>query len=272
MRLYVCTLLTGWLLGASQTLLAQPVLVIDKKAIVKSTENLSVNLLKKQRYKKIQDFTEEIRTSYAEIQTLQQQVLEDLKNVSSVQDLSWSDLSKSIYLSTELIRGARQPGLARPGLEIDVLVEHPLFNQHYENVYRNLFIAGGADPLPNDLTELQQAKQNRVALIHSFHQGAAERKAYAAVAFQYLSEDLLLKATELNEVLKQSARYSMTEAERIRLQSYAEDYLLLAARMLERSDQLLLEVASVKPMQQQAQQNRMQLERASHATTPVSNF
>lgn len=267
MRLYVCTLLTGWLLGASQTLLAQPVLVIDKKAIVKSTENLSVNLLKKQRYKKIQDFTEEIRTSYTEIQTLQQQVLEDLKNVSSVQDLSWSDLSKSIYLSTELIRGVRQPGL-----ENDVLVEHPLFNQHYENVYRNLFIAGGADPLPNDLTELQQAKQNRVALIHSFHQGAAERKAYAAVAFQYLSEDLLLKATELNEVLKQLARFSMTEAERIRLQSYAEDYLLLAARMLERSDQLLLEVASVKPMQQQAQQNRMQLERASHATTPVSNF
>lgn len=267
MPLYVCTILTGWLLGLSQTLLAQPVLVIDKKAIVKSTENLSVNLLKNQRYKKIQDFTEGIRTYYAEIQALQQQVLEDLKNVSSLQDLPWTDLSKSIYLATELIKGARQSGL-----EIDILVEHSLLSQHYEDVYRNLFIAGSTDPLPNDLTELQQAKQNQAALIHSFHQVAAERKAYAAVAFQYLSEDLLLKATELNDVLKQSARYSMTEAERIRLQSYAEDYLLLAARMLERSDQLLLEVASVKPMQQQAQQNRMQLERATIAQTPIQNF
>ncbi|MEQ9442157.1 MAG: hypothetical protein RIG62_24160 [Cyclobacteriaceae bacterium] len=267
MRLYLCALLTGWLLGVSQTILAQPVLVIDKKAMVKSTENLSVNLLKNQRYKKIQDFTEGTRISYSEIQRLQQQVLEDLKNVSSVQDLSWSDLSKSIYLSTELIRGAREPSL-----EIDVLVEHPVFNQHYQDVYKSLFIAGGADPLPNDLTELQQAKQNRIALIHSFHQVAAERKAYAAVAFQYLSEDLLLKATELNEILKQPAWFSMTEAERIRLQSYTEDYLLLAARMLERSDQLLLEMASVKPMQQQAQQNRMQLERETIAQTPVQNF
>ncbi|MGB3777696.1 MAG: hypothetical protein WA960_05015 [Tunicatimonas sp.] len=242
-------------------------LVIDKKAIAKSGENIAMNVIKQQHHKKIRDFTEQIYGSYSAIEVLQQRVLDDLKQAESVSDLHWVDLSKSLYLATELIKGATQPGI-----EIDFVIEHPVFQRSPNDTYRDLFVAGSADRLPTDLASLQQAQQTSKSLRASFHQLAAERKAYAAVAFQYLAEDLMLKATEMNEVLKRSSRFSMTEAERMRLQTFAEDYLLLAAQMLERSDALLLDVASVKPLRQQADQQQRQLERATIARTPVLDY
>ena len=80
-------------------------LIIDKKAIAKSGENFAINILKGQHYKKIRDFSEDIQWSYTAIEDLQQQVLDDLKQVETVSDLRWADLSKSAYLATELIRG-----------------------------------------------------------------------------------------------------------------------------------------------------------------------
>ncbi|WKN42735.1 hypothetical protein [Tunicatimonas pelagia] len=150
-------------------------------------------------------------------------------------------MSRSLYLATELVKGAVQPGI-----EIDFVVEHPLFQRSPDDTFRDLFIAGAADALPTDLTSIQQAQQTAQSLTGSFHQLAAERKAYGAVAFQYLAEDLIIKSTEMNEVLKQPERFAMTEAERIRLQAFSEKYLVLANRMLERSDQLLLDVATAK--------------------------
>ncbi len=242
-------------------------LVIDQKAIAKSGENMAVNVVKQLHYKKIRDFTEEINGSYGAIAYLQQRVLDDLKQAESVSDLYWADLSKSLYLATELIKGAVQPGT-----EIDFVIEHPVFQRSPEETYRDLFVAGSADPLPTDLASLQQANQASQSLRTGFHQLAAERKAYAAVAFQYLADDLMLKATEMNEVLKQPRRFSMTEAERVRLQTYAEDYLLLAGQMLERSDALLLNVADTKPLQKQAYREQQRLERATIARTPVLDY
>jgi hypothetical protein len=242
-------------------------LVIDKKAIAKSGENIAVNVIKQQHYKKIRDFTEEINDSYSAIAYLQQRVLDDLKQAESVSDLHWADLSKSLYLATELIKGA-----AQPGIEIEFVIEHPLFQRSPEETYRDLFVAGSADQLPTDLASLQQAKQTGQSLTASFHQLAAERKTYAAVAFQYLADDLMQKATEMNEVLKQPKRFSMTEAERMRLQTFAEDYLLLAGQMLERSDALLLDVTSVKPLRRQAEEQQRQLERSTIARTRVLDY
>ena len=265
-------LATGILALLSDFAFAQ--VVIDKKAIGKSGENLATNLLKGQQYRKIRDFTEDTERSYQAIETLQQQVLDDLKQAESIRDLHWADLSKSIYLATELLKGPVQPGF-----EIDIVVDRPLFNRHPSDTYQDLFIAGGGDALPNNIASLQQAQQTSRSLSTGLHQVAAERKAYAAVAFQYLSEDLMLKANEMNEVLKQSQRlpagrqgFSMTEAERIRLQTFAEDYLLLAGKLLERSDKLLLDVASVKPLQQQADQEQKRLERITIARTPVLDY
>ena len=242
-------------------------LVIDKKAILKSAENMGMNIIKAQQYKKIRDYTEDVHTSYTAIETLQQQVLDDLGQAESIKDLHWADLSKSLYLATELIKGSVQPGI-----EVDYVVEHPLFNQNPNNTYRDLFIADGAAALPANLASFKQAKQTSRLMSTSFQQLAAERKAYAAVAFQYLAEDLILKATEMNAVLKQSERFSMTEAERMRLQAFSEDYLLLSNKLLERSDQLLLEVATVTPMRQQASKQHRQLERTTIAKTTVLDY
>ena len=242
-------------------------LVIDKKAIAKSGENIAMNVVKQQHYKKIRDFTEQIYGSYSAIESLQQRVLDDLKQAESVSDLRWADLSKSLYLATELIKGAVQPGI-----EVDFVIEHPVFQRSPNDTYRDLFVAGSADPLPTELASLQQAQQTSQSLRAGFHQLAAERKTYAAVAFQYLAEDLMLKATEMNEVLRQSRQFSMTEAERMRLQTFAEDYLLLAGQMLERSDALLLDVADTKPLQQQADREQRQLERATIAQTRVLDY
>ena len=256
-----------WLSG-----FASAQIVIDKKAIGTSGKNLGVNLLKSQQYGKIRDFTEAIDNSYSAIRTLQQQVIHELKQAHSIRALHWADLSKPVFLATELVKGPVQPLI-----EIDVVVEHPRFSWHPNKLYRDLFIAGRAEALPKNIAAFQQARQTRKAVSESLHQVVAERKAYAAVAFQYLAEDLMLKATEMNEVLKQSSvatpgRFSMTEAERIRLQTFAEDYLLLAGQMLERSDRLLLDVASVKPLQHKADQEQKRLERITIARTSVLNY
>ena len=145
------------------------------------------------------------------------------------------------------------------------MIDHPVFQSSPDETYRDLFVAGSADPLPTDLASLRQAEQTSQVARAGFHQLAAERKTYAAVAFQYLAEDLMLKATEMNEVIRRSRQFSMTEAQRMRLRTFAEDYLVLAGQMLERSDALLLDVASVKPLRQQPDQQQQQLERATIA-------
>ena len=242
-------------------------LVIDKKAIVKSGENLAVNIIKGQRYGRVLDFTEDIYDDYTAIEELQQQVLDDLKQAETVSDLHWADLSRSLYLATELIQGATQPGL-----EVGIVIDHPLLQRNPNDTYGDLFVAGAGDVLPNNLAAMQQAKQTSRSLTSSFYQLAAERKAYAAVAFQYLAEDLIVKATEMSEVLKQPERFSMTEAGRMRLQTFSEDYLLLASQMLGRSDQLLVDIAHVKPLRRKADQEQQRLERATIARTSVLDY
>lgn len=248
---------------------AQPyvIFVIDKKAIAKSSENLALNIIKQQQYKKTLELTEDIHASCTRIEMLQQQVLDDLKQAESIQDLHWADLSKSLYLTNELVRGVVQPGL-----EIDVVVEHPLFEESPDEIYRNVFLASSADPLPSDLSSFRAAKQRSQVLSSSFQSMANERKAYAAVAYQYLAEDLILKSTEMNELLKQPARFSMTEAERMRLQSFSEDYLQLANEMLEKSDKFLLEVAHCRSLQTLTDQQQIRLERNTIANTIVLDY
>ena len=248
--------------------------VKDKMAIAKSSENLAVNIVKQQEYKKILEFSEDILGSYTNIEALQQKVLKDLKQAETVKDLHWADLSKSLYLANEMINGTVQAGL-----EIDVIIEHPLFQENPDEIYQDLFIAGSADGLPTDLNSFKEVKQKSQSLSTSFQKFAAERKAYAAVAFQYLAEDLMLKAVEMNEVLKQPVRlpagrqgFTMTEAERMRLQTYSEEYLQLAGEMLEKSDKLLLEIAYCRPLQHQTDQQQKRLERAAIAHTSVLDY
>ena len=247
--------------------LAQLILVVDEKATAKSGENFAMNIAKGQQYKRIRDFTEDIHGHYFAIDALQQKVRNDLRQAETLKDLRWADLSRSLYLATELVKEAVQPGL-----EKEYIVEHPLFQRSPNDTYRDLFIAGSADALPADLTSLRDAQRTAQMVTRRFHQLAAERKAYGAVAFQYLAEDLIAKATEMNEVLKQSERFAMTEAERIRLQAFSEDYLLLADQLLGRSDQLLLDVAYIKPLRGQAAQTHHHLERATVAATPLFNY
>ena len=85
MKRNVLTTLTLLMLYTS----ASAQLVIDQKAIAKSGENMAVNVIKQQHYKKIRDFTGEINGSYGAIAYLQQRVLNDLKEAESVSDLHW---------------------------------------------------------------------------------------------------------------------------------------------------------------------------------------
>jgi hypothetical protein len=246
---------------------SQPVFVLDKKAIAKSGENLAANLSKGRQHQKVLDFTQGVHQNYVAIHNLQQQVLDNLRRAETMQDLHWVDLSKSSYLATELIKGSVQPGL-----EFDYIIEHPFFGRSPRDNYRDLFIAASDDVLPGNLASWQEAKQTAQSLASSFHLVAAERKTYGAIAFQYLAEDLLLKAMEMNEVLKQPERFSTTEAERLRLQSDAEEYLQLAGRLLARSDELLLEVAQTQSLQEEAAKTHLRLRQSAFAQTLLFNF
>jgi len=250
------------------------VIVKDKKAIAKSNKKMAFNIFKQQDYNEILEFSEDIQDNYLNIEALQRKVLNNSKQTEAVSELRWADLSKSIYLANELVNGTVQPGL-----EIDMVVEHPVFQENPDEIYRALFIAGSADVLAFDLNSFKQAKQKAQSLSTSFQRFASERKAYAAVAFIYLSEDLVLKAVEMNEVLKQPMRlpagrqgFSMTEAERMRLKVYSEEYLQFASEMLEKSDKLLLEIAYCRPLQSRIGHEQKRLERATIANTTVLDY
>ena len=261
------TLLSGLLMAVmASSLSAQSLiyLVNDADAIEQSTQHLLFNFLKQQQYKNILNEKQETERHYTALVSLQQQVIQQLRQVRSVEDLQWADLSKASYLAEELIRGARSPGL-----EFDFRVEHPILEQSPAQTYRTLFVAGSSDPLPATLQAIQEAHHEREELINSFTQVAAQRKAYAAVAFQYLSEDLKLKAAEMNVLLRQPQQFSMTEAERLKLQSEADELLERAAQMLERSDQLLLEVAGTPAIRQQALKQQFRQERVELGGTQL---
>jgi len=231
-------------------------LVNDADASEQSTQHLLFNFLKQQQYRNIVKEKEETQQHYTALLRLQQQVIQQLRQVRSIQDLQWTDLSKSIYLADELINGIRTPGI-----EFDFRVEHPLLGESPDQIYQKLFMAGAGDPLPRDLTDYKLAAQESRELTRSFARVAAQRKAYAAVAFQYLSEDLTRKAAEMNVLLRQPQRFSMTEAERLQLQADADELLERAALMLEWSDQLLLEVARTPSLQIPVLQQKLLLER-----------
>ncbi|MEK6479343.1 hypothetical protein WJR50_17495 [Catalinimonas sp. 4WD22] len=73
----------------------------------------------------------------------------------------------------------------------------------------------------------------------------------------------------MNEVLTQADRFSMTEAERIALQFYSEEYLLTAEIMLERSDELLTQISSNPEAINDAIKQRNSLERTLISDTPI---
>ena len=239
-------------------------LVNDADAIEQSTQHLIFNILKQQQYRNIVKEKENMQQHYTALRRLQQQVIQQLRQARSIQDLQWTDLSKSIYLADELINGIRTPGV-----EFDFSTEHPLLGQSPDQIYETLFIAGSGDPLPQDLPTYKLAAQESRELARSFAQVAAQRKAYAAVAFQYLAEDLTQKAAEMNTLLRQPQRFSMTEAERLQLQADANELLQRAATMLERADQLLLEVAQTPSLQIPVLQQEQLLERQEISNTLV---
>ena len=146
--------------ACTSALQAQPFPVIDQEAIAKSGENLAANLTKAYQHGRILHFTEAIDESYTAIVSLQQQVLEDMKQAESMADLHWSDLSKSVYLATELVKGAVQPGI-----EVEYVIEHPLFQRHPSDTYRQLFVADGSGQLPADLTSLRQSQTKRTIAV-----------------------------------------------------------------------------------------------------------
>src|SRR5690606_34416 len=106
-------------------------------AIAKSNENMVINIVKQQGYEKILGFNEDILDSYTNIEALQQKVLEDLKQAEKVKDLHWADLSKSLYLAGEFVKGA-----AQPGIEVEYVIDHPLFQENLDKIYQEIFIAG----------------------------------------------------------------------------------------------------------------------------------
>ncbi len=221
--------------------------VSDNKAQEQSLSNMIVNTIKAEQHKNVLDNFQGSTFSYNNLFTLQENVRQDLGQTVSIADLKWSDLSKSLYLATELIKGIRQPGM-----EFDFMIEHPVFQQSPDEIYQDLFVVDSENVLSENLQELNEAIQTSQSTTQSFHQLSCQRKAYAAVAFQYLSRDLLEKSLELNEALKTEQRFTMSETERMQLQKYCEDYLLLAQEMLLASDELLLSVGYDKILLKQA--------------------
>ncbi|MEK6481649.1 hypothetical protein WJR50_29160 [Catalinimonas sp. 4WD22] len=244
---------------------AQLIMVYDSKALGKSVQDFAMNVVKQQQYQKTLEHREGMLAQYSSIEALQEEVLHQWKQIESVRDLHWSDLSKSIYLADELVNGIRQSDI-----ELDIIIgEHPVLYRSIDETYADLFMASSAEALPIDFNNFQEDKETSAELIKSFSYYAAQRMAYAAVAFQFLAEDLIRKASEMNEVLKQNDRFSMTEAERIALQSYSEEYLLTAETLLEQSDELLMQVTKNPESINDAVRQRKSLERTLISDTPI---
>lgn len=244
---------------------AQLIMVYDSKALGKSVQDFAMNVVKQQQYKKTLENTEGMLTQYSNIEALQQEVLHQWKQAESVKDLHWSDLSRAIYLADEMVNGIPQSDI-----EMDIIIgDYPIFDRSVDETYHDLFLAGSAEALPVGFHNFQEDKETSAEFIRSFSYYAAQRKAYAAVAFQYLAEDLIRKASEMNEVLQQNDRFTMTEAERFELQSYSEEYLLTAETMLERSDELLMQITKNPEAINDAIQQRKRLERTVISDTPI---
>lgn len=213
-----------------------------------------------------------IEEKVSDIYNLQYDYQQYLKQVESVQELSWVDLQNSVEQSSALVTSmnAYVPGIT--GIEaLKRSYENPSSPQASAELFSQLDGFGAETALPGTHTSLKDKMQDVTRNQYAMDEMAAKKKIQTALSYNKIAEDLLEKAQELGEVLLINERFSMSEGERLASIKQAHDYILQSMQLKLTADELIQQVMQdaqeVKAGPLKAYQH--QLERKVLSTTPV---
>ena len=218
--------------------------VIDPVHIAATIAN---GVLIDQQTKEVEDQNEhlvEVIATTLSIYNLQDKIRKDLKKSGSIKDLQWSDHAGELFavlqISDEMedyveniegfesIRDAYQNGDPVEGSF-----------QLYDEVFG--ILADKVEDFPEDWVslreELSAVGENQAAVNEMIH----KKKLNTALVYNQLAEELVEKAAEMSEGVKQNGRWSMTEAERLMLLKSSSDMILKSLSLKTESDNLILE-------------------------------
>ena len=199
--------------------------------------------------KKTRDIAEDIRLISGDIrhftgsiQELQYEIREATLVAESVRDLLFADHDAELAMAASI---SLDPAAY---LDPNTLAQLPAA---FTAGYRQLNPAAGATllqeafdfdlqaPLPDEVRTFDATIKDKMVSQMAFEEMSAKKAILIGLQYNQLSEGLIAKAIEINALVKQDGRFSMTEAERLALLNTANDYVVEAIELRLRADALI---------------------------------
>lgn len=233
-----------WLMAFSYySGIAQHIFFIEDKEARKETQtDLLRNIIKDFWQKELAGIAEDSRDHYEQIEMLQKEIREALKLAETIKDLQWSDFTVLLEYADDVsfdFNAYINPGLDYVEQFKNIYDHREDLHENAQAIYRLLMGFDLKNAGPTDYEELLKQQKEAAAIAFAFFEMADKKKMQTAKAYKVMAEEMQEKAAELNQAVLLDDKFSMTEAERITLLKFSEDYLVQSFELIEKSDQLI---------------------------------
>lgn len=226
-------------------------------------------------FETMEEISNEALDRIAAIRELQFAIQEALKKVESVKDLQWGNidffLKKIVALSDDPDDYISNIPYCDRLKQLYTQIDKPMdFGQE---MYSLLVSLDTEVPYPEEWAVLNQKMFEESISHFAFLEFADKRKVHIALVYQQLSDIKVLKAAEISDVLITAEKFSMTEADRIRILKYADEYVQESYRLKLKADRLINELQNPPEIKREALKGfHNKLYRQSLAEFPQQKF
>jgi len=204
---------------------------------------------------KIRDISNEVKSLTTDGLNLQRQIREDLKKVASIKDLRISnmrDVKNMVSNLSTLHLGNLLPALGQSQRFTNALASAQDGDAAIiKDVFNTVSTVSGTRR--NVLQAQDQAAESAVTRLAVENSNQQEK---IAMAFRYkkTADELTAQAIELQDGTNTANKFSMTDGERLLVQSQASENLVKAQEFREKAETLLAEASKKGPAQQATEQ------------------
>lgn len=238
--LYACLLAVGLALQGGC------VSVQDKTNRENQIKNTSKTFVEAYMARRILRHKEAVRDTYAQIYQLQDSIRLAMRDTRSVEDLKAASLAAEIQdmagMQDELLAFIDYRAEDAYTFQLGELLLSENAGESADKLYRMLNFMDSGLQLPTDYHEFREIGKSRSMLLFNLHEYLHKRSLTASQAYRNWADVYRLKGIELNELVLQDKRFTMTDLERIETERLADQYLALSLEFTEKSDSLLAAV------------------------------
>ncbi|MEM9675590.1 MAG: hypothetical protein ACFB15_02845 [Cyclobacteriaceae bacterium] len=271
---YFCLAGLPLLCLVNHTLSAQKVIPVEDRMLRDSiAENASRSTKQAGYLTVINRLTKNTRDEVEATRSLQYDYQSHLRRTLSTAALGVSDQQSQQQAVLQLIHTGQHLqdyGFAQSLNEAYHTLEEPL--EKSRRLYDHL-VPYDEMKVFSDLISFNSYQQAQLRNMLALEEMSSRRKAQLAQALRQLAQQKIRQADELKTKLTEGQTFSMTEAERLKLLSTMQQYLLASQQLNAQSDELLEQVSRPSSLKEQALERYKKAQiRKTAATTPLFNF